>query len=174
MAGPAMPPRMKPPCQVAAARPRCDCGATRSSSESAATVNIALPTPPAARSARNTGKLPARPASPVVTATISSPAASTTRSPNRSTSVPPLNADTNRKKANALTASPTAVVPTPKARANSGMAGATMPKPERDHEGDDGEDAHLAGELAAGQESHGAGSSHARPRAPGGLAGHGR
>ena len=43
----------------------------------------ALPTPPAARIARNSGKLPARPASPVVTATISRPAASTTRSPNR-------------------------------------------------------------------------------------------
>src|SRR3712207_7725177 len=47
-------------CHVAAARPRCVGGATRSSSDSAATVNIALPTPPAARSARNTGKLVAR------------------------------------------------------------------------------------------------------------------
>ena len=45
---------------------------------------------------------------------------------------------------------------------------------ERDPEGYDGEDAHLAGELAAGQESHGAGSSHVRPRAPGDLSGHGR
>jgi hypothetical protein len=65
----------------------------------------------------------------VVTATMSSPAVSTHRSPNRSTSEPPLKAETNRKNAKALTASPTAVVPTPKARANSGMAGATIPKP---------------------------------------------
>jgi hypothetical protein len=64
-----------------------------------------------------------------VTATVTSPAVSTDRSPNRSTSEPPLNAETNRKKANALTARPTAVVPTPKERANSGIAGATMPKP---------------------------------------------
>jgi hypothetical protein len=92
-------------------------------------VNIALPIPPAARSARKTGNEFARPASPVVTATTSRPAVSTTRSPNRSTNDPPLKAETNRKKAKALTASPTAVFPTPNVLANSGMAGATMPKP---------------------------------------------
>src|SRR3712207_5320445 len=60
---------------------------------------------------------------------MASPADSTVRSPNRSTSEPPPKAETKRKNAKALTASPTAVVPTPKDRAYSGMAGATMPKP---------------------------------------------
>jgi hypothetical protein len=120
---------MNPPCHVAAARPRCDGGATRSSSDSAATVNMALPTPPAARRTRNSGKDDARPARPVVTATTTRPVDRTVRSPNRSTSEPPPKAETKRKNAKALTASPTAVVPTPKDRANSGIAGATMPKP---------------------------------------------
>jgi hypothetical protein len=85
----------------------------RSSSDSADTVNIALPMPPAARRPTNSGNVPARPARPVVTATMTSPVASTIRSPIRSTSAPPPNAETKRKKANALTANPTAVVPTP-------------------------------------------------------------
>ncbi len=107
---------MNPPWKVAADRPRCSGGATRSSSESAATVNIALPTPPADRRARNAGKWSTRPAAPVVSATTTSPAVSTTRSPNRSTSAPPPKAETKRKKAKELTARPTAVPPTPKER----------------------------------------------------------
>src|SRR3712207_8797118 len=55
------------------------------------------------------------------------------RRPPRSTLFPYTtlfrSADTKRKNAKALTARPTAVVPTPKERANSGMAGATMPNP---------------------------------------------
>src|SRR3954454_4703808 len=69
---------MTPPCQVAAARPRWVGGATCSRSERADTVNMALPVPPAARSARKSGKLVARPASPVVTATTSRPVATRT------------------------------------------------------------------------------------------------
>ena len=55
---------------------------------------------------------------------------------------------TSRMKANALTTAPAAALPTPNSRANSGSAGATRPKPERDHEGDADEGAHLGREPA--------------------------
>src|SRR5690606_24421119 len=51
------------------------------------------------------------------------------RSPNLSTSRPPNGPNTNRINANAETTAPAAVVPTPNAWVNSGMAGVRMPKP---------------------------------------------
>lgn len=52
-----------------------------------------------------------------------------TRSPYRSTNRPPPRADTKRISAKAEMTAPAAVLPTPNERANSGIAGATTPKP---------------------------------------------
>src|SRR5512135_2659718 len=60
---------------------------------------------------------------------IAMPRASTRRSPNRSTSRPLPSADTNRIAAKIEMTVPAEVRPTPKCRANSGIAGATTPKP---------------------------------------------
>src|SRR4051794_27270044 len=57
------------------------------------------------------------------------PMPSTSRSPIRLTSRPTPRAELSRISANALTTAPAAVRDTPKLRANSGIAGATMPKP---------------------------------------------
>src|SRR6185437_8488791 len=57
------------------------------------------------------------------------PVPSTTRSPIRFTSRPTPSAETSRISAKALTTPAAAVRDTPKLRANTGMAGATMPKP---------------------------------------------
>src|SRR3954468_13295271 len=57
------------------------------------------------------------------------PVASTRRSPTESMSRPVGNAKTIRRNANALMTEAAAALPTPKSRANTGSAGATMPKP---------------------------------------------
>src|SRR4051794_26719365 len=57
------------------------------------------------------------------------PVARTSRSPTRSISRPAGKAKAMRRKANALITEAAAAVPTPKSRAKTGRAGATMPKP---------------------------------------------
>src|SRR3954464_395491 len=57
------------------------------------------------------------------------PVASTSRSPTESISRPVGNANTIRRNANALMTEAAAALPTPKSRANTGSAGATIPKP---------------------------------------------
>src|SRR3954464_14466338 len=57
------------------------------------------------------------------------PVASTRRSPTESMSRPVGNAKTIRRNANALMTEAAAALPTPKSRANTGSAGATIPKP---------------------------------------------
>src|SRR4051794_26062190 len=57
------------------------------------------------------------------------PTPSRIRSPIRLTSRPTPSAELSRISANALTTAPAAARDTPKLRANSGIAGATMPKP---------------------------------------------
>ncbi len=69
------------------------------------------------------------PASALLTATMVMPVPSTTRSPSRFTSRPQPSAETSRISAKALITAPAAVRETPKLRAKTGIAGATMPKP---------------------------------------------
>src|SRR5476649_592899 len=57
------------------------------------------------------------------------PVARTTRSPRRLTSRPATGADTKRTNANTEMTAPAAKLLTPKFLANSGIAGATIPKP---------------------------------------------
>ena len=107
-------------------------------------MNIALPTPPAARRPRKTGKELGEARAPVVTATMSSPDGEHDPFAEALDERAPAKAETNRKNAKALTARPTAAGPTPNARANSGMAGATIRSRARP-QGDDGEDVHSRG-----------------------------
>jgi hypothetical protein len=135
---------------------------TRRSGERAATVNIALPTPPAARRHRKTGKELARFAAPVVTATMSSPAVSTARSPKRSTSESPLKAEMKggdepeEREGADRQADGGGAHPERPGEQRDGRR--HDPEAERDHERDDGEDVHFPGEFTASEKSHDSGS----------------
>jgi hypothetical protein len=64
---------------------------------------------------------------PVEAATTSSPVRYIARSPTRATSRPEIGANSSRNTGKALTTAAAAVTPTPKLRANTGSAGATIP-----------------------------------------------
>ena len=128
-AGPLIPPSRNPPLKTPLARPRCPSGTLTRSRVWAPTVYMAEPRPPAPRKVMSCGNDRENPASTLLTATTAMPAAMTARSPNRSASRPAGRAPITRMSANALTTLAAAAVLTPNPRANSGIAGATIPYP---------------------------------------------
>src|SRR5665811_1262284 len=74
-------------------------------------------------------RLSASPARRLDTPTMPIPVASTRRSPKRLTNLPAPGADAKRTSANTEMTAPAAKLLTPKSLANSGMAGARIPKP---------------------------------------------
>src|SRR5450631_736806 len=128
-AGPVTPPNKNPAWNAPAARPRWSALTTRSSRLYADTVNIAEPIPPAPRRTTSWPNDPENPASRLETPTIPIPVAMTMRSPTRLTRRPANGAVSRRISANADTTALASALLTPKCLANSGIAGATMPKP---------------------------------------------
>ena len=132
-AGPAIPPIRKPACTVPLACPRWSWCTTRSSRLVDETEKRADPAPPTPRRTRSWTKECEKPARRLETATTEIPLARMSRSPNRSTSRPPANAETNRMRAKTLMTEDAAKFETPNDWANTGIAGATMPKPRATH-----------------------------------------
>ena len=128
-AGPKMPPSRKPDWKEPLACPRWSGSATRSRRLRADTVNMAEPTPPIPRSSNSCGKDCANPANRLETATMPMPVARMTRSPSRLTRLPPAKAETKRISAKTLITDDAARLETPNVFANTGIAGARMPKP---------------------------------------------
>ena len=104
-------------------------GASRTSNDSADTVNIVEPIPASTRSTIRCQYAPANARPAVVTATTARPVTNTGSSPNRPTTVPDSGANTSRDSANTLTTAEAAVMPTSKLRTNTGSTGATRPNP---------------------------------------------
>ena len=127
--GPAIPPKRKPLWYALDARPRCSALTVRSSSDRAETVNIVDPRPPTPRRISSCVKFCEKPAARLEIETMMSPVDSTERSLKRLIIAPAAGELMNRTSANTLMTELAARAETPKVRANTGMAGARMPKP---------------------------------------------
>ena len=102
-------------------------GASRTSIDTDATVNIVDPMPPRERNTRSCQYCAANAQAPVDSATMANPTRYVRSSPIRPTSRPLSGANPRRNSANALTTADAAVIPTSKLRAKAGRAGATRP-----------------------------------------------
>src|SRR5665647_1432811 len=127
--GPVMPPSTNPPLNRPDARPSRSDGVTENRSVVAPIVNIADPTPPAARAMRNCQYEVAAAHHALETATISTPATMTRRSARRRASFAAIGRDAIRTRVKLDATAPAASVETPNVRAKRGRTGETMPKP---------------------------------------------
>ena len=128
-AGPASPPRRKPPDQALEALPRSPGSTTRIITAMDAIENATLPSPPRPRNTSSCQKFCDRPAAKELIATIANPNERVRRSPIRSTNLPAIGAPRRRIPAKTETTELAAKALTPNSRAKAGITGATIPKP---------------------------------------------